>query len=192
MNALVPFISENSQKILLLKLCTTLKRAINKAMGNCLVLEASMVVKIVKSDGKTLKYKTPIKVHQILKQFSNHAVSDSQLMHLHPNTKLLNDELYYLVPLPLPSPKANKKKVRFAEPEIEGGGASESGLIRIKLVISKQELQHMVHNGGISVNEMLSLVHDEKGVDGTQDVCRRIDYCSQGWKPALESIPEVN
>lgn len=160
-------------------------------MGNCLVLQASMVVKIMKSDGKTLKYKTPIKVHQILKQFSNHAVSDSQLMHLHPNTKLLNNQLYYLVPLPHPSTKASKKKVRFAEPEVEGGPSDESGLIRIKLVLSKQELQHMVNKGGISVNEMLSLVHDEKGVEGCEDVCRRIDYCSQGWKPALESIPEV-
>ncbi|KAJ1379824.1 hypothetical protein SESBI_46542 [Sesbania bispinosa] len=160
-------------------------------MGNCLVLEAN-VVRIMKSDGKVLEYKTPIKVHQILNQFSGHAISDS-LKHLHPNSRLLNGHLYYLVPLP--PPKANsKKKVRFAEPEVVEG-AKESGVVRIKLVISKQELQHMVlQKGGISVNEMLSLAHGDRGLimDGEEDVCRKNDDGSQVWKPVLESIPEVN
>lgn len=160
-------------------------------MGNCLVLQAS-IVRIMKPDGKVLEYKIPIKVHQILNQFSNHAISESQSSSvpkhlLHPNTKLLKGRLYYLLPLPPPnSPKAasSKKKVRFAEPEVE------SGAVRIKVVISKQELQHMVlQKGGVlSVNDMLSkVIHCE------EDVCRKNeDGSSPRWKPALQSIPEIN
>ncbi|XP_061361941.1 uncharacterized protein LOC133305715 [Gastrolobium bilobum] len=161
-------------------------------MGNCLVLQENMV-RIMKTDGKILEYKkTPIKVHQVLNQFPGHAISDSLpvLHHLHPNTTLHNGQLYYLVPLPHPSPKATKKKVRFAEPEV-AEGAHESGVVRIKLVISKQELHDILQKEGISIHEMLSLVHGEKGFDG-QDECKKCDDGSQGWKPALESIAEVN
>lgn len=159
-------------------------------MGNCLVLQEN-VVRVMKTDGKVLEFKTPIKVHQVLTEFSGHAISESMpvLRHLQPNTKLLGGQLYYLVPPASPSPKASKKKVRFANPEIEG--AQESNVIRIKLVISKQELQNMLEKGGISVNNMLSLVHREKGVD-RKDICNKSDDSCGGWKPALESIPEVN
>ncbi|KAJ1394509.1 hypothetical protein SESBI_34085 [Sesbania bispinosa] len=165
-----------------------------KAMGNCLVLQEN-VVRIMKTDGKILEYKTPIKVEQVLIDFSGHAVSDSQPVqrHLQPNTKLLCGQLYYLVPLPPPSPKA-RKKVRFAEPEVQD--VQKSSVVRIKLVISKQELQDMLHSGGISVNKMLSLVQGEKGIDSdsdSEDLSQRSDDdVSQGWKPELESIPEVN
>ncbi|XP_027363248.1 uncharacterized protein LOC113870904 [Abrus precatorius] len=154
-------------------------------MGNCLVLQENMV-RIVKSDGKVLEYKTPIKVHHVLKQFSGHAICDSLPLqhHLHPNTRLLNGQLYYLVPLPRPSPKASKKKVSFAEPEVQGG------VIRVKLVISKQELKEIQGKGGISVNELLSLVQREKGMD-VVDVCEKYHHRSQGWKPTLDTIPEL-
>ena len=162
-------------------------------MGNCLVLQEKMV-RVMKSDAKIVEYETPIKVHQVLTQFPGHAISDSLqvLQHLHPNTKLVKGQLYYLVPMPPPpsSPKASKKKVRFAKPEVEG--AKESGVVRIKMVISKQQLHDMMlQKGGISVNQLLSLAHSEKGmVDG--DVSEKSDNGSQGWKPGLESIPEVN
>ncbi|RDX64331.1 hypothetical protein CR513_57120, partial [Mucuna pruriens] len=155
-------------------------------MGNCLVVQEN-VVKIVKSDGKVMEYKTPIKVEEVLIQFSGHAVSESvqALRYLEPNTKLLKGQLYYLVPLPPPSPKSNKK-VRFADPEVQD--VQKSNVVRIKLVISKQELQDMLQNGGFSVSNMLSLVHEDKG----QDLSQKSDHdFSQAWKPALESIPEV-
>ncbi|XP_027352999.1 uncharacterized protein LOC113863567 [Abrus precatorius] len=158
-------------------------------MGNCLVLQEN-VVRIMKTDGKILEYKTPIEVKQVLIEFAGHAVSESLpvLQHLEPNTKLLRGQLYYLVPLPPPSPKACKK-VRFAEPEVQD--VQQSSLVRIKVVISKQELQDMLQNGGFSVNKMLSLVHDEKRIEG-KDLSQTSDDVSQVWKPALESIPELN
>ncbi|KAL2345233.1 hypothetical protein Fmac_006518 [Flemingia macrophylla] len=151
-------------------------------MGNCLVVQEN-VVKIMKADGKVLEYKTPIRVEEVLIQFSGHAVSESLtvLQYLEPNTKLLRGQLYYLVPLPQPSPKTNKK-VRFADPEVQD--VKKSNVVRIKVVISKQELQDMLQSGGFSVSKMLSLVHGDKGEDLSEDV-------SQGWKPALESIPEL-
>ncbi|KAG5043904.1 Uncharacterized protein HKD37_03G008386 [Glycine soja] len=155
-------------------------------MGNCLVLEEN-VVKIVKTDGKVLEYKTPIKVEEVLIQFSGHAVSESLtvLRYLEPHTKLLRGQLYYLVPLPPPSPKTNKK-VRFAEPEVQD--VHKSNVVRIKLVISKQELQNMLQSEGFSVSKMLSLVHEDLSQKGTEDLSQKSE---EGWKPAFESIPEV-
>ncbi|KAF7804290.1 uncharacterized protein G2W53_043401 [Senna tora] len=158
-------------------------------MGNCLVLQEN-VAKIMKSDGKVLEYKTPIKVHQVLTQFSGHAISESfpVLRHLQPNAKLVGGQLYYLVP-PAPSPKSGKK-VRFANPEVVEEAKESSRVVRIKLVISKQELQNLLQKGGISV-DMLSLVDAERGEDG-EVMCNESEDVCQGWKPALESIPEIN
>lgn len=177
-------------------------------MGNCLVVQEN-VVRVMKTDGKILEYRTPIRVEEVLVEFSGHAVSDSQtgLRHLQPNTKLLSGQLYYLVPLPQtptptaapPSPKA-RKKVRFANPEIQDvqktSSSSSSSVVRIKLVISKHELQRMLlQNGGnISVDKMLYLVHGEKGIEDGEDLLsqKTSDDGSLGWKPALDSIPEIN
>lgn len=124
-------------------------------MGNCLVLQQINVVKIMKTNGKILEYKTPIKVEEVL---------------------------------PLPSPPKERKKVRFADPEVQD--VQKSSSVRIKLVISKQKLQEMLDNGGISVEKMLSLVHGENGMDG-EDLCKKSDDACAGWKPVLKSIPEV-
>ncbi|KAK0585305.1 hypothetical protein LWI29_026532 [Acer saccharum] len=159
-------------------------------MGNCIVLEEK-VVKVMKTDGKILEYKAPMKVHQVLSEFSGHALSDSSLpetFHLHQDVKLLGGNLYYLVPLPpLPSPK--KKKVRFSdhrEEEKEGDhGQGTGNIVRIKLVISKQQLQELLQKGGISVHDMVSQLQ------GKQTTNDHVDNC-KGWKPELESIPEVD
>jgi len=141
----------------------------------------------MKADGKILEYKTPIKVEEVLLHFSGHAVSESLTVvrYLEPQRKLVRGQLYHLVALPPPSPKSNKK-VRFAEPEVEDVEKSNN-VVRIKLVISKQELQNMLQNEGFSVTKMLSLVHENKG----EDLSQKNDDVSQGWKPVLESIPEV-
>ncbi|XLU46935.1 uncharacterized protein LOC107626392 [Arachis ipaensis] len=188
-------------------------------MGNCLVLHCheNNMVRVMKSDGKILEYKAPIKVHQVLAQFSGyHAISNSlqPIHHLHPNTKLLKGQIFYLVPISpslSPSPKSSskkKKKVRFAEQEVvvEGKGAKENintndddnnnnnGVVRIKIVISKQQLHDMMMQKGeiISVDELLSLVdHGENSNDEEFDDDNNNNDGSIGWKPCLESIPEL-
>ncbi|KAI4348959.1 hypothetical protein L6164_009619 [Bauhinia variegata] len=147
----------------------------------------------MRTDGKVLEYKAPIKVQKVLTEFSGFAISCSlsELRHLQPNTRLLSGHLYYLVPLPPLSPKGGKKKVRFANPEVQG--TEESSVVRIKLVISKQQLQDMLQKGGgISADKILSLVHGEKGIIDGKDLSPKTDDPFVGWKPALESIPEVN
>ncbi|XP_050228613.1 uncharacterized protein LOC126677852 [Mercurialis annua] len=157
-------------------------------MGNCIVLQEK-VIKVIKSDGKILEYKAPIKVQQVLSDFSGHAISNSlqDLQHLLPETKLHGGSFYYLVPLPLPSVQA-KKKVRFSIPEEEH--KQETGVVRIKLVISKQELQEILQKGGVSVNNMVSQLQSQQKVQivDTSDN----DDNNKNWKPVLESIPEVD
>lgn len=159
-------------------------------MGNSLGLQ-DKVIKIRKTDGKILTYKAPMKVHQILSEFPGHAISDTLpvLRHLKPDTKLHKNHVYYLLPLPLSSPKVGKKKtVRFANPEEEA--VQESGVVRIKLVITKKELQEMIQKGVVAVDEMVSQLHIKKGIDSADEFTADDD--NKGWKPDLESIPEVN
>lgn len=156
-------------------------------MGNCLVLQGN-VIKIMKSDGKILEYQAPIKVQQVLSDFCDHAIADSlqAFQHLLPDTNLLGGRLYYLVPLQLPSP-AKKKKVRFSIPEDQEvkDVQEKTSVVRIKLVISKQELEEMLRKGGVSVDDMVSQLHGQQRVQ-TVDIPDGVNT----WKPVLESIPE--
>ncbi|XP_012839671.1 PREDICTED: uncharacterized protein LOC105960047 [Erythranthe guttata] len=136
----------------------------------------------MRTDGKIIEYKSPIKVHQVLSDFPNHAllVSDNLppiVNHMHPNADLLRGRLYYLVPLPVvPQPMKKtktkpKKTVRFAEDvvivEEEAEEEKEktrqsNGVTRIKLVISKKELQAILSKEGVSVEDMISHVQQNE------------------------------
>ncbi|XP_011004113.1 PREDICTED: uncharacterized protein LOC105110698 [Populus euphratica] len=156
-------------------------------MGNCLVLQGN-VIKIMKSDGKILEYQAPIKVQQVLADFCDHAIADSlqAFQHLLPDTNLRGGHLYYLVPLQLPSP-AKKKKVRFSIPEDQEvkDVQEKTSVVRIKLVISKQELEEMLRKGGVSVDDMVSQLHGQQRVQKV-DIPDGVNTC----KRMLESIPE--
>ncbi|KAI3434022.1 uncharacterized protein J3R85_007002 [Psidium guajava] len=179
-------------------------------MGNCLVLEEK-VIKIVKTDGKVLEYKSPMRVRQVLSEFAaGHAISQAfpATEVLEPDSRLLRGRVYYIFPLDPSSrfakTKNKKKEVRFADGDdhkaaedgeaiIKGGGSSS--VVRIKVVISKRELVEMIERGGVSVgDEMISsqLFQSQEirstslgGDDEDGDL-------SRSWKPALESIREVN
>ncbi|XWS56002.1 hypothetical protein CRYUN_Cryun09bG0049000 [Craigia yunnanensis] len=158
-------------------------------MGNCLVLEEK-VIRVMKTDGKILECQAPIIVQQVLSDFSGYALSDSfsGFQHLRADAKLLPGQLYYLIPVPSPSQKSKKKKVRFSNPEVndEQGNA---GVVRIKLIISKQELQELFQKG-VSVQDMVSQIQSKQSTNGI-DTSDANDNC-RGWKPVLESIAEVN
>jgi hypothetical protein len=57
--------------------------------------------------------------------------------------------------------------------------------VRVKLVISKQELKKMLDKEGMSLDDMVSLMHKE-----ASDREQEEEFCCGGWRPALESIPE--
>ncbi|KAL9290879.1 hypothetical protein AtEden1_Chr3g0166511 [Arabidopsis thaliana] len=104
-------------------------------MGNCLVMEKK-VIKIMRNDGKVVEYRGPMKVHHILTQFSPHySLFDSLTnnCHLHPQAKLLCGRLYYL--------------------EDDEESQKSNGVVRVKMVVSKQELEKLLQGG--SVHEMV-------------------------------------
>ncbi|XP_009607129.1 uncharacterized protein LOC107773578 [Nicotiana tabacum] len=137
-------------------------------MGNCIVLQEK-VVKVMKTDGKILEYKAPIKVYQVLSQFGGqYAISESLsvIQNLLPNSNMLAGQLYYLLPiLPVPPPKIAKKKkvVKFAKEVVDQEEAKKqirtTEAVRIKLVISKKELQALLSStegGLITVNDIVN------------------------------------
>ncbi|KAJ8532710.1 hypothetical protein K7X08_015599 [Anisodus acutangulus] len=157
-------------------------------MGNCIVLQEKFV-KVMKIDGKILEYKAPIKVHQVLSQFSGHVISNSLQVidnqHLQPDDDLLGGQIYYLLPqLPVqPPPKSAKKKVKFANDQVELEANQKTEVVRIKIVISKKELQALLNSedGLIKVDDIKSTtIVDESTTNGI------------GWKPVLDIIPELD
>ncbi|XAR64683.1 hypothetical protein NMG60_11008459 [Bertholletia excelsa] len=159
-------------------------------MGNCLVMQ-DKVIKVVKTDGKVLEYRAPIKAHQVLSDFSGHAISDTHpaTRHLQPDSELAGGRVYYLLTLPAAPPAAapEKKRVRFAVPA-KDGGRQGTGVVRIKLVISKKELEAMLRNGAFSVDDMVSDLQKKQSTDDQKNT----NSGDGAWKPVLESIPEVN
>uniref|UniRef100_A0A0A9DHS4 Uncharacterized protein n=1 Tax=Arundo donax TaxID=35708 RepID=A0A0A9DHS4_ARUDO len=99
--------------------------------------------------------------------------------------------------LKMPSPASSFRHIQesLAEPlrshDISGvlpvkapAGVADPGAVRVKLVISKQELKRMLDKEGMSLDDMVSLMRKE-AIDRESD-----QECCGGWRPALESIPE--
>nr|CAD1836745.1 unnamed protein product [Ananas comosus var. bracteatus] len=143
-------------------------------MGNCFALEEREVIKIMRVDGKILQYKPPMKVHQALEEFPNHAISDSfsTVRYLNPSTNMRGGRPYYLLPL---------KKTPITE------AVFEDGVIRIKLVITKQALKDMLRKEIISLDDVISLCQRE-----SRETAKSDEKGCAGWQPALQSIPEGN
>ncbi|KAJ0243971.1 hypothetical protein HA466_0199460 [Hirschfeldia incana] len=175
-------------------------------MGNCLVMEKK-VIKIVRNDGKVLEYREPTCVHHILTQFSGHSLFDnSSSCHLLPDAKLLSGRLYYLVPTTISKKKT--KKVTFADPEVEkdarllsedvadhtagesnintdGEENKNASVMRMKIVVSKQELEKLLQGGSIHEMTYQSLEKQILLSDDDNLECNRV------WRPMLDSIPEI-
>ncbi|CAH8339496.1 unnamed protein product [Eruca vesicaria subsp. sativa] len=149
------------------------------------------VIKIMRNDGEVVEYRGPMKVHDILTQVSGHYSlfdSLSNNCHLHPQAKLLCGRLYYLIPKQTSTVKHKKtKKVRFANPEVEKEEDTKEkspSVVRVKMVVSKQELEKLIQGG--SVQEMVYRSLDK------QHLCHdaAAAECLRGWRPLLDSIPE--
>lgn len=195
-------------------------------MGNCIVLQEK-AVKVIKTDGKILEYKAPIKVHQILTNFSFHVISNSlqviENQYLQPNDDLLGGQIYYLLPS-LPPPKSAQKKVKFANDQVikkkvkfanddqvndgkvkfandekvkfandqvellEANDNQKKEVIRVKIVISKKELQELLstsEGGLIKVDDLIKNTTTTTIID--QNIIN-----GKGWMPVLDIIPEID
>ncbi|KDP32098.1 hypothetical protein JCGZ_12559 [Jatropha curcas] len=147
-------------------------------MGNCFPWPNFNIFRKRKSfetDGKITEYKKPMLVKDILINFSGYGVSISKkpLQALPYNYKLKIGYVYYLFP---------------ASGVSDGGdsvtAATGTTTERIKLIITKQELQELLSNK-ISAEEMCLL-----GVNNEDDDKWRGTNSSSRWRPVLETIPE--
>lgn len=158
---------------------------------NCLILDQKPI-RIMKADGKILEYKSPTRVFQVLSDFSGHQISDAVPVthHLQRSAKLLSGHLYFLIPTEAEDQKKRKKAVRLAEAEKEGGGGG-GGVVRIKVVMTKKELQEMVERGGITAEEMICKIKSGSGEISSRELEEEDEESElQRWKPVLETIPE--
>ena len=135
-------------------------------MGNCIVLEE----KVMKKDGyQILEHNSPIKVGQ-------HASCD-EVKSMNPNVQ---NHMHFPI---------KTKKTVCGSDRISEGGDKGSRVMRIKLVISKKELQELLSDGGeISVNALILKMKNHQEI--TNKVESSVNF-AKGWFPALETIPEI-
>ncbi|GER54215.1 hypothetical protein STAS_31792 [Striga asiatica] len=113
-----------------------------------------------------IAYNPQIIVHPMLPTFSSHEISNK---YVQPNGWSMGAQ-----------PKEINKKVGFSE-YIGDDERKAGGVVRVKLVIRKQELQKM-----LVVRDMISEV--QIALNTNND--RNMSY--KAWFPTLTSIPEVN
>ncbi|KAL9334547.1 hypothetical protein Peur_071728 [Populus x canadensis] len=143
-------------------------------IGSCIrIAEAKQekVLQVVKTDGKVLEFSTPILVRDILVNFSGSGIGLTQEgieHHLPPGYELKLGNVYYILPsAPLISPVVDRED------------QASGGVKRIKVVITKQQLQHLLTKE-ISVEEvLLGLEQKSSSLDSPRN-----------WKSNLEPIPE--
>ena len=92
--------------------------------------------------------------------------------------------------LKMPSPGSFKVQDALTDPGVlpvkaPAAAVDPAGAVRVKLVISKQELKKMLDKEGMSLDDMVSLMRKDAAIDREQQ-----QECCGGWRPALESIPE--
>ncbi|CAN0847042.1 hypothetical protein LINGRAHAP2_LOCUS4766 [Linum grandiflorum] len=78
--------------------------------------------------------------------------------------------------------------------EEESEEKSGGGVVRIKLVISKQELEELLKRGGVSMRDMVSHLQGQQQQRMVKKVAEEEEEeeNDDDWKPSLESIPELD
>ncbi|XP_059295320.1 uncharacterized protein LOC132048630 [Lycium ferocissimum] len=100
--------------------------------------------------------------------------------------------------LPEPQTKHAKKKVRFSDEVVKESSKGCSEVVRIKVVITKQELQDLLNEGGLRLDDGMfqyPLQKEQSSIDEINNSSSFTDIDTNdciGWKPALDSIPELD
>lgn len=134
-------------------------------MGNCLVLEEE-ASKIKSKDARIMKCHSPLKAHQVLPKFPGQERLDGlpPARHLNSMADMQSGHLLRFQP----------KKMQI----------KETSALRIKLVISKQELKALLEKDGLTLEDLMSQIQKEPR--------QKKEKKSVTWKPDLESISEAN
>ncbi|XP_059298192.1 uncharacterized protein LOC132050867 [Lycium ferocissimum] len=115
-----------------------------------------------------LEYKAPMKVHEV--------------------SPLLTE----------PQAKQVKKKVRFADEVVKESSKGCSEVVRIKVVITKQELQALLNEGGLRLDDGMVQYPLQKEPSSVAEINSSSSFTDNdtndciGWRPALDSIPELD
>jgi len=173
------------------------------------------IIMVMRTDGMIMEYMPPLVVRDVMAAFPQHSVAHSEDAHcrsLSPDQKLVPGQLYRLLILP-DSPSLSKDAVlpegkSIDNGRMEGRISSErhastrtppsvecvengSGIIRVKMVMSKRELEALLSHR--SIKEKSFLRHLQcKGLYIKEDYVARRRCGKDGWRPSLESIVEVN
>lgn len=184
-------------------------------------LTGDELIMVMKIDGKIMEFTVPILVGDLTALYPGHSVvhSGDLCRCLSPDFKLLPGQLYCLPPFPnSPSQVSNNNNHQedavLSEPKAIDNGSCEGtiggerhentapssakpvqngrGIIRVKIVISKQELETLLSDLSMKEKSMEQLWLDLQ--PNAQDI--KEDYavkrCDSLWRPSLDSIPEVN
>ncbi|GLJ54322.1 hypothetical protein SUGI_1165650 [Cryptomeria japonica] len=171
-------------------------------MGNCVqtgcrrisqAVEVEKFINIMKTDGKILEYSAPLFVRDVLVDYECHAVVNPQTINqqLPLAYELLPGHMYCLVPDE--KNHVNKEEEAMIKVEPKEMDKSKGGVVRLKVVIKRQQLgELLVANKGMSLEELVLQIQSKchsprSGLDDSSPKSN-----SSGWRPSLDSIPELH
>jgi len=172
-------------------------------------------IMVMRSDGKIMEYTPPLLVRDLMAAYPQHSVvhsEDATCRPLSPDQTLVPGQLYRLLIIP-DLPSLSKDGVISEATSIDNGRfrgrvSSESrastrppssvkyaekgsGIIRVKMVISKRELQALLSHPSTKEKPLLG-ERQCKTEYVKEDYVARRRGVNDGWRPSLESILEVN
>lgn len=144
----------------------------NRIVWCCWRGKEGSILRIVKTDGKVMKYKSPLHVRDLLPVFHGCGVGVMRKgqCYLPPDYQLMVGHQYYLLP-------RSATSTSIANPT-----AGRPGTNRMKIAVTKQQLHHMLMFNHTTLEDVLSVVSDRKD--------RKCLASSKQWRPRLETIPE--
>ncbi|GLJ31758.1 hypothetical protein SUGI_0638820 [Cryptomeria japonica] len=168
-------------------------------MGNCIQSRVcaetgDQIIKVMRMDGTILEYIPPLLVRDLLMEGDyqkDHMLvhsenADLALPHDH---KLEGGNLYHLIPSHIKDHKAFSAQNDRAHGTGKEAAVQVENGIRLKIVVSKQELKALLSDGcgKEKLVEQLLLKQLQSSIQ-QQD----FDVASRRWRPSLEKIPEIN
>lgn len=171
------------------------------------------LIMVMKSDGKKMEIMAPLVVRDLMAAYPQHSVvhsKDAKCRSLSPDEKLVPRQLYRLLIMPNYSPSLSKDAVLAEAKTIDNGRINRerrastgpassfkcvqngSGILRVKMVITKRELEALLSDDYCVKDKPLLLQRECKAEYVKEDYVTRSSHSNDGWRPSLESIREVN
>jgi len=173
------------------------------------------LIMVTRSDGKIMEFTAPFLVRDLMAAYPQHSVAhskDAACRCLSPDKKLVPGQLYRLLLIPK-SPSLSKDADISGAKSIYNNSLDQgrisrewhattrppssrksvqngSGIIRVKMVISKEELAAMLSDR--SVKEKSLLLHLQRKAQYVKEDYVTTRCIDDRWRPSLESILEVN